>query len=641
MYKRILEICFLITGLIAGGSFSALAQGLSISPVPPASMFCDYENVASCSQGNTGLQCRASGRATNVTTSRTNGYAIALTTLSGDTNIAGSGSWERCDLSFGLQSSEGTDEWWWSSVYLPDAFHMPSGSDQCYVLGPEFHSVYSGDTQPNLQMQLCPPPYGWMARIYGGAGTPQTDGPGRHNFTLTDPYGGVPATKNKWYDILMHTKWSYTSAGVTQVWINGTQVINYSGPNLYQNYNVYLKLPNYHGPYGVASTLYYDRTVRGPTQASVTPSTSTASTTTGATTGTTTTTTTTTTTSPAPTTGTTSGTTPSTYAAAPITIPGVFMAANFDAGGKNVAYYDTTPGNLGGQYRLNEDVDIIASCDPNAVSPYVVNNFATGEWMKYTVNVATAGSYAFSLLASNSYSGNPAFHLEVDGVKVGGSIPVPSTGAWCTFKWVPTPAVMLSAGTHVVKVFADQQFFNLESISATAAPAPAPYISTYKGKPYTGTPIAVPGKFTAANFDLGGQNVAYYDKTSTNIGGQYRPNDAVDIIASCDATPTAPYVLNNFSTGEWLNYTINVATAGNYIVQLRTSNNYSSNVALHVEVDGVKVAGPVMVPVTSSWCTFKSAATTAFPLAAGTHVLKIMSDQQYFNLESVNVISSP
>lgn len=619
-------------------------------------MFCDFENITSCSQGLTNLQCASSNRASNVQASRTNSYALALTTLSGDSNVNGSGGWERCDISFGLQSTEGVDEWWWSSAYLPDGFHMPVGSDQCQSIGPEFHSVYSGDTQPNFEMQLCPPPYGWMARVYGGAGSPQTDGPGRTNFSITDPFGGVPATKNKWYDVLMHTKWSYTSAGVTQVWINGKQVINYNGPNLYQNYNVYLKLPNYHGPYGTSSTLYYDRVVRGPTQLAVVPSTTSSTTSSGSTTGTTSGSTTGTTTGS--TTGTTGGTTSGgtttggtttgttgglPYSGTPVPLPGVLMAANFDRGGQNVGYYDTTSGNLGGQYRLSEGVDIVTSCDPNLASPYVVNNFATGEWMNYTVNVATSGSYVFSLLAANSYSGTPAFHLEVDGVKVTGSTPVPSTGSWCTFKGVPTSAVALSAGTHVVKVVSDQQYFNLETISVTAAPVipPNPYMSTYQGKPYTGTPIPVPGSFIAANYDLGGMNVAYSDTTTSNIGGQYRPNEGVDIIASCDASPTSSYVINNYATGEWMNYTINAANPGSYAVQLRTSNKYSSNVAFHVEVDGVKVAGPVLVPVTSDWCTFQTVKTPSFPLTAGPHVLRIVSDQQYFNLESINVTTSP
>jgi hypothetical protein len=37
--------------------------------------------------------------------------------------------------------------------------------------------------------------------------------------------------------------------------------------------------------------------------------------------------------------------------------PNSFLAVNFDNGGAGVAYYDTTPGNSGGQYR-DTDVDI-------------------------------------------------------------------------------------------------------------------------------------------------------------------------------------------------------------------------------------------------------------------------------------------
>ncbi|MGE5467075.1 MAG: carbohydrate-binding protein [Ignavibacteria bacterium] len=609
--------------------------------MPPATMFCDYENVTNCSQGNTNLQCASSNRAGTVATSRTNGSAIALTTLSGDTNVAGSGSWERCDLSFGLQSSEGTDEWWWSSVYLPDGFHVPTGSDQCYDLGPEFHSVYSGDTQPNFEMSLCP--NGWQARVYGGAGTPQTDGPGRTNFTIKDPLGAAVITKNKWYDIMMHTKWSYTSAGITTVYINGTKVIDYYGPNLYQGYNVYLKLPNYHGPYGVSSTLYYDRTVRGPTQAAVAPSTSSTGTVTvpGTTTGSTG--------STGSTSGTGTGSTGTTgyaglpYSGTPIPLPGSFEAENFDLGGQNVAYNDTTSTNTGGQYRTSEAVDIVSSCD-SAGGGYVINNFATGEWLNYTVNAAVSGSYAFQLRVANNFSSaKPAFHLEVDGVKVTSSIPVPGTGGWCSFQWAAAPAFNMSAGKHVVRIVSDQQYFNLNSVAvtATATPTTSTYMSSYKGKPYTGTPVAVPGSFMAANYDLGGLNVGYYDTTSVNSGGQYRTGEGVDIVTSCDATPTAGYVVNNFATGEWLNYTINVATAGNYVVQLRASNNYAGNVAFHVEVDGVKVAGPIAVPATGAWCSFQNVSTPAIALTAGTHVLRITSDQQYFNLETVNVTSSP
>src|SRR5437899_2924004 len=146
----------------------------------------------------------------------------------------------------------------------------------------------------------------------------------------------------------------------------------------------------------------------------------------------------------------------------PLAIPGAFEAENFDLGGEGVAYHDNVPGNAGGQYRPNEDVDIIVSSD-SAGGGFVVNNFETGEWLNYTVNVQTATNYDIELRVSSQFS-TSAFHIEIDGQNVTGSVVVPNTGNWNTFQWVGKKGVALSAGQHVLKVFADQQYFNLNSV---------------------------------------------------------------------------------------------------------------------------------------------------------------------------------
>ena len=47
--------------------------------------------------------------------------------------------------------------------------------------------------------------------------------------------------------------------------------------------------------------------------------------------------------------------------------------------------------------------------------------------------------------------------------------------------------------------------------------------------PYTGTPVSIPGLIEAELFDKGGQELAYYDGTSTNKGKVGGPNpDPVD-----------------------------------------------------------------------------------------------------------------
>jgi carbohydrate binding protein with CBM6 domain/beta-propeller repeat-containing protein len=320
------------------------------------------------------------------------------------------------------------------------------------------------------------------------------------------------------------------------------------------------------------------------------------------------------------------GSTP--FTGTPIAVPGAFEAENFDRGGEGVAYHDNVPGNAGGQYRTSEDVDIIVSSDPEG-GGYVVNNFETGEWLAYTINVQASARYDIELRASSAFS-NSAFHVEIDGVNVTGTISVPNTGSWNAFQWVGKTGITLSAGQHVLKIVTDQQYFNLNAVRVTATPA-----ST--STPYTGTSFPVPGTFEAENFDRGGEGVAYHDNVPGNAGGQYRTSEDVDIIVSSDPEGGG-YVMNNFETGEWLAYSINVPASGSYGIELRASTSWDfPNAAYHVEIDGVDATGTIMLPDTGGWNSFQWVGKTSVSLAAGQHVLKIVADRQYFNLNSIRV----
>src|SRR4029077_1805110 len=147
------------------------------------------------------------------------------------------------------------------------------------------------------------------------------------------------------------------------------------------------------------------------------------------------------------------------YLGTPFSVPGQFEAENFDNGGEGVAYHDNTPGNQGGQYRLNESVDIISPYPGG----YVVNNFETGEWLKYMINVSQSGTYRLDALVSSMFS-NSSFHMEIDGIDRTGVVAVPNTGSWGTFQWVGKGGVNLTAGPHILKMYANVQYFNLDKI---------------------------------------------------------------------------------------------------------------------------------------------------------------------------------
>src|SRR5258705_3083731 len=172
-----------------------------------------------------------------------------------------------------------------------------------------------------------------------------------------------------------------------------------------------------------------------------------------------------------------------------------------------------------------------------------------------------------------------------------------------------------------------------DATAVAAPPSPLPAataVAATASAPYSGVPGTVPGTLKAADFDLGGEGVAYHDNVLGNAGGVYRTGEDVDIVSDT----TVGYVVNNFETGEWLTYSISVATAGQYAIELRASSAFTTS-AYHAEIDGRNVTGRVTLPNTSSWSTFQWVGRKTVSLTAGAHALRIVADQQYFNLSSI------
>src|ERR1044071_8698203 len=163
--------------------------------------------------------------------------------------------------------------------------------------------------------------------------------------------------------------------------------------------------------------------------------------------------------------------------------------------------------------------------------------------------------------------------------------------------------------------------------------------TAYQGTPFSGTPIALPKTFFAPDFDRGGQNVAYFDTTSGNAGNVYRTSDSVDIRANTDSQGNG-YEIYNFEKGEWLAYTVNVATSGTYDLAIRASNNQTGPSTFHIEIDGSNVTGTVSVPNTGGWRIYQWVGKQGVDLAAGKHVLKVVSEQPYFGMNAISVLKA-
>lgn len=151
----------------------------------------------------------------------------------------------------------------------------------------------------------------------------------------------------------------------------------------------------------------------------------------------------------------------------PQSIKGNIEFEDFDIGGEGVAYHDSSAGNIVGTYRPNDNVDIVTCTDTGA--GYCVNNTGAGEWMKYTVNVPTAGSYNISVrYASNN---NSNVHFEVDGINKTGTLNLPVTysGTTLLYKTLIT-TINLNAGNQTLKFVVEDgnsnfNYFNLTPIT--------------------------------------------------------------------------------------------------------------------------------------------------------------------------------
>jgi hypothetical protein len=269
-------------------------------------------------------------------------------------------------------------------------------------------------------------------------------------------------------------------------------------------------------------------------------------------------------------------------------------------------------------------VDLQATGD--ASGGYNVGWTHAGEWLAYTANFTTSGTYVVSARVASPRAG-AAFHVEIDGANVTGSLAIPGTGGWQSYTTV-TAAVptYVTAGVHVVKLVFDANNadgyagnVNWLKLSAASSPPPPPAPE----QPYGGTPAAIPGVVQAENFDTGGEGVAYHDTDGSNNGGQYRPADGVDIEWTGDAG--GGYDVGWTHAGEWLKYTIAVPTAGAYTLDARVAD-VGAGATFHVEFNGVDATGPLSVPNTGAWQSYQDVVADGIPLAAGTYTMKVSID---------------
>ncbi len=160
------------------------------------------------------------------------------------------------------------------------------------------------------------------------------------------------------------------------------------------------------------------------------------------------------------------GATEGPYGGTPAAVPGTVQAANYDTGGQGVGYNVTSVNGTANNYR-SDGVDLEACSDTGC--GYDIGWTAAGQWFRYTVNVAAAGTYAVSFRLASISGVTDALHLANSaGTSLSGPVGAPATGGWQAWTTV-TASVTLPAGVQTLTVYQDNPGWNIHYLSFAAA----------------------------------------------------------------------------------------------------------------------------------------------------------------------------
>jgi len=324
------------------------------------------------------------------------------------------------------------------------------------------------------------------------------------------------------------------------------------------------------------------------------------------------------------------------YGGTAAAVPGAVFAENYDTGGQGVAYNVTSVNGTDNGYR-SDGVDLETTTDTGGPA----NDLgwtAAGQWFKYTVNVATAGTYTVGLRIAAPSAVTDALHIDSSaGTNLSGNVNIPATGGYQTWSTITT-TVTLPAGTQTLTVDQDNGGWNINFLAFGLNSSGGGGTGTGgTDAPYGGTAAAVPGTVQAENYDTGGQAVAY-NVTSVNGSANSYRSDGVDLEATTDTG--GGYDLGWTAAGQWFNYTVNVATAGTYTVGLRLASPNAVTDGLHIANSaGTNLSGNVNVPATGGYQTWTTVNATV-TLPAGTQTLTVDQDNAGWNINYLTFTST-
>lgn len=173
----------------------------------------------------------------------------------------------------------------------------------------------------------------------------------------------------------------------------------------------------------------------------------------------------------------------------------------------------------------------------------------------------------------------------------------------------------------------------LSSVSSTIFERSCSIKACEPAKPFHGTPIALPGKLEAEDFDLGENTIAYTDNDEANNGQNTYRTSSVDI----DKNDGDGWVVGWTNTGEWMQYTVTVEKEQFMLFTARVSSGTNGS-AFSIYMGNTNLTGKINVPQTgnNSWGTYTEIkGLTKVAMPAGTYPIRIQIEGSSCNIDYV------
>ncbi|UHG89748.1 carbohydrate-binding protein [Spirosoma oryzicola] len=215
-----------------------------------------------------------------------------------------------------------------------------------------------------------------------------------------------------------------------------------------------------------------------------------------------------------------------------------------------------------------------------------VSQIDDGDWMDYDVNVPTTAVYTLKFRIANGYGDGSRFEVRTATGTVLASVDVPRTGGIQNWQTVGAIA-RLTAGSQRLRIYAVKGNWNLNWFEAADS------------RPF-------PGKFEAESYD---------------VASDVRPEQTADTGGGLN--------VGYIDDGDWMDYNVNVASAGLHTFRFRVANSYGAG-RIEIRSESGEVLGGADISRTYDWQNWTTVSTTA-TLSAGSQVLRLYALRGAFN----------